>query len=108
MKHEEPKIQGIAESVKNLMEEVKMASLSGSEAIQLLQVTETSAGLEAAELTAQLRKEHGPELFEVLIEVMSWYRNRTTREMPLGLQDRALDVLWRAQGKPSSGNILEP
>jgi hypothetical protein len=106
--HEAPRIDKLADSVQSLMEEVKSAPLSGAEALHLLHVAESSARQNASEISKQLKQEHGPELFDVLTEVLSWYRSRTKPEMPFQLQDRALDVLWRAKGKPTSGNILNP
>lgn len=97
----------IADSMNTLLEAVKGSTLSGADAVQVLHEIGTSAELKASELSDELKQQNAPELFAVLREVMHWYRNRTTPEMPFQLQERALDVLWRAKGKPTGGDILD-
>lgn len=88
----------VSKSLDNLMSK----DLSSADSARALNAISNEARGLAEAVLKQAKSDHAGELFNALTEVMTWYRNRTTPEMPEHIQERALDALWQAKGSPAT------
>jgi hypothetical protein len=89
-------IQNFQKEYRTLLDSLAESELPDPQKIANIRaIRMDSARLEAL-LVSKARKDHTEELYEVLKEIMSWYRTRTDPQMPYKLQERAIEVLYQA------------
>jgi hypothetical protein len=91
-----------AKKVFDSLDELLSPELNSADCAKALAGIAVEAGELSISVLSQARSKHSDELYNSLKEVMGWYRNRTTPEMPHQMQERAINALWLADGSPAT------